>query len=300
MGKGLKPETGKMAPYYDLKKQGVNSFDYEGVYETFSEEKGAYMQRLTIAKTEKFNEYQVDFTASKIKNREACQFSGKATLNNDSLFVNIGIEGKTVIMTITPTHDGLGVDVFTKNFDERHQMMLFCGGGASLAGAYIKKTITANSIGIFNKGMTIADALQNTPWVQIQKKKGEGEFAEDIYDDYEIYTRYGKHLLTITPQFAGSMYQDINRVQVVSPFFTTEKGINTNSTYQDIKKAYTINKIEPTREHIMLVVDEINANFSIPKKSLKKGWWNDKTKKVNENKIPANAKTDGFFLWWER
>ncbi len=298
MGKELEPATGKMAPLYDLKKLLENSFDYEGVYETFWEEKGSYMQRLSITKAEKFNEYKVDFTASKVRNREACNFSGMATLNNDSLFVNIGVEGKTVIMTITPMHDGLGVEVFTKNFDERHEMMLFCRGGASLAGEYIKKTITANSIGVFKKGMTVAEALHHTPWAQVQKKKGKGEFKEDVYDDYEIYTRYGKHLLTLTPEFRGSLDQKINRVMVVSPFFATEKGINTNATYQDIKKAYTINKIEPTETHIVLVVDEINAHFSIPKTSLKTGWWNDKNKSVNESKIPANTKIDSFILWW--
>ncbi len=297
MGKGRTPATGKMAPLYDLKKRREGRFIYEGVYETFSEIPDGYMQRLTITE-QTATEYIVDFTASKVKNRPGCSFSGKGTLKNDTLFVNIGIDGETVIMTIRPTHDGLGVDVFTKEFEERFQMMVFCRGGASLAGEYIKKTITANRIGVFNKGMTIADALHNIPWAQIQKRQGTGEFAEDVYDDYEIYTRYGKHLLTLTPRFAGSIDQAIDRVKVVSPFFTTAKGISTHATYQDINTAYHITNIEPTRTHIVLFVDEIGAQFSIPKTCLQNGWWNKKTHRVDINKIPANARIDSFIVWW--
>ncbi len=297
MGKGYTPATGNMAPLYTLKKRRVGRFPFEGVYETFSEIQDGYMQRFTIKK-QTANEYTVDFTASKVRNRAGCSFSGKGILKKDTLFVNIGIDGETVMMTIRPTHDGLGVDVFTKEFEQRFQMMLFCRGGSSLAGEYIKKTITANGIGVLRKGMTIAEALHNIPWAQIKKKKGVGEFAEDVYDDYEIYTRYGKHLLTLTPKFSGSMDQAIDRVKVVSPFFKTAKGININSSYQDIKNAYTINKIEPTRTHIVLTVDEIHAQFSIPKTGLQKGWWNKTTHRVDINKIPANARIDSFILWW--
>ncbi len=297
MGKKLTLTEGETAPFYNLKKMPEN-FVYEGVYETFSETKGAYMQRLTISQ-EQNNEYKVDFTASKVKNRENCRFSGKGTLKNDTLFVNIGTKGKVVTMSITPKHDGLGVDVFTPNFEERFQMMVFCKGGGSLAGEYLKKTITSNSIGVIKKGMTINDVFQNIPMVQIQKKKGEGEFAEDIYDDYEVSTRNGEPLFTLTPRFAGSIDQKINRVLVLSPFFKTDKGICVNSTYGAIKKAYTISGFAPTREHIVFNVDEINARFSISKYKLKKGWWNEQTKKVNEDKIPLNTQINDFTLWWE-
>ncbi len=201
-------------------------------------------------------------------------------------------------MYIVPSHDNLGVEVFSKKFDERFKMMLYCSGGASLAGEYLKKTVTAHSAGVFNDQMTIAEALQIIPNAQITKKNGKGEFAEDTYDDYEIYNRNNQHLLTLTPKLTGNTDQKINRVLVVSPFFKTNKEISTKSTYKDIKNAYKISKIEPTRTHIVLIVDEINASFSIPKTSLKKGWWNEKTKSVNTDKIPNNTVIEDFILWW--
>ncbi len=249
----------------------------------------------------KANAYGVRFSASKVKNREACHFSGIGHIKNDTLWVNISEEkDKEIWMYIVPSHDNLGVEVFTKNFDERFKMMLYCGGGASLAGEYLKKNVTAHSASVFNDKMTIAEALQVVPNAQITKKNGKGEFAEDTYDDYEIYNQNNQHLLTLTPKLTGSADQKINRVLVVSPFFKTDKGISVTSTYKDIKNAYKISKIEPTRTHIVLVVDEINASFSIPKTSLKKGWWNEKTKSVNADKIPNNAVVEYFILWWNK
>ncbi len=295
LGDELKPNTGKLSKYYILKKQ--RNFIYEGNYETFNERKGGYLQTLSILKKEK--NYEVKFSASKVREREGCKFSGMGNIKNDTLWVNISNEkDKVVDMYIVPSHDNLGVEVFTKNYDERFVMMYYCRGGSSLAGKYIKNIITKNSIGVFNDKNTIWEVLQTLPNTQINKKIGKGEFADDIYDDYEIYNNYNKLLFTITPKDTAKVDEKINRVLVNSPFFKTEKGINKNSTYKNIKETYTITKIEPTREHIVLILDEINASFTISKTKLKKGWWNDKTKTINENKIPLNAQIDDFVLWW--
>ncbi|MCG8220938.1 copper resistance protein NlpE N-terminal domain-containing protein [Tenacibaculum finnmarkense genomovar finnmarkense] len=296
LGDNLRPNTDELADFYILKKQG--KFNYQGKYETFNDEKGSYTQTLSIQEKEKSN-YEIIFSASKVKNRENCRFSNIGYVKNDTLWVNISNEkDKEVLMYIAPSHDNLGVEVFTPNFEDRFYMMRYCGGGGSLAGKYLKNTVTASSIGGFNKQNTIMEVLQILPNVQIQKKIGKGEFAEDVYDDYEIYNHNNQLLFSLTPKNTGDVHQKINRVLINSPFFKTEKGINTNSTYGDIKNAYTVNKIEPTREHIFLIVDELNASFSISKNKLKKDWWNDKTKTVNENKILLNTQIDNIVLWW--
>ncbi len=291
----LKSDTGMFALYYQLKKQ--QKFNYEGNYATYYEAEDSYRGTLSILP--KGTDYEVNFSASKVKNRENCRFSGIGSIKNDTLWVNISNEAdKEVWMYIAPSHDNLGVEVFTKNFEERFQMMFYCGGGGSLAGKYFKNTVTNKSIGVFDNSATIKEVLHTVPFDQIRKKAGHGEFKDDIYDDYEIYDHNARHLFTLTPKDTAQIEQKINRVLIKSPFFKTDKGINCKSTYKDIKNAYTITKIEPTREHIVLIVNDINANFSIPKTKLKKGWWNDKTKTVNTSKIPLNAQIDDFILWW--
>ncbi len=295
LGDNLKPNTDELADFYILKKQG--SFNYQGNYATFNETKGGYEQTLSIKPKEK--DFKVVFSATKVKERENCHFEGIGKMKNDTLWVDISYEkDKNVLMYIVPSHDNLGVEVFTLNFEERFAMMLYCGGGSSLAGKYLKNTITANSIGVFNTQNTIAEILHTLPNVQIKKKVGYGEFKDDLYDDYEVYNHNNQLLFTLTPKDTANVNQKINTVMVNSPFFKTDKGITVNSTYGDIKKAYTINGFTPTREYVSFNVNEINANFSIAKSKLPKDWWNEKTKKVNENKIPLDAQIDSFTLWW--
>ncbi|PID68607.1 MAG: hypothetical protein CR968_01265, partial [Flavobacteriia bacterium] len=220
MGDSLKPNTGELADFYLLKKQ--RAFDYQGQYETFNEDKGGYTQTLSIQP--KANAYDIVFSASKVKNRENCHFTGVGQVKNDTLWVNISNEkDKEVLMYIAPSHDNIGVEVFTPNFDERFYMMRYCGGGSSLAGKYIKNSITANSIGVFNNQNTIAEVLHTLPNVQIEKKAGKGEFAEDVYDDYEVFNHNSKSLFTVTPEKQGDVHQKINRVKINSPFFKTAK-----------------------------------------------------------------------------
>lgn len=296
LGQDGKPAEGKLAPYYDLKKMKLG-FDYEGTYALFYEETKGYQQFLTI--TSEGENYKVHFTASKVKDRENCSFTQIGQVQNDTLFVNLGDPHKGVVMTINPTHDQLGVEVFTKNFDDRLALMYYCGGGGSLAGDYLKNQITADGIGAFSRQNTIADVVREVPEAQLEKAQGEGEFADDVYDDYKIYTRDVKPLLIVTPKKADDKTQKINRVLVLSPFFKTAKGIHCQSTFGEIQKAYTISKIEPTENHIVLTINEINASFSISKKHLPKDWWNETTKTVRQDKIPAEARAESLVLWWE-
>ncbi len=286
-------------------------FDYQGNYSTFHQSQDAYQQTLSIlpittpSNTQNIAQdnkrYQVQFSATSIRGRADCAFTGTAIKKEGALWLNISNEpNKKVTMYIRPMKDNLGVDVFTKNFDKRFMMMRYCRGGGSLAGHYLKNKVTTNSIGTVSDKQTLAEILQKIPKEQIKKTVGHGEFAEDKYDDYQIYTHNKQHLFTLTPKQIGSTQQKINRVLINSPFFVTDKGIHNQSTYGDIKQAYTITKIEPTREHIVLVVDEINANFAIAKTKLDKGWWNEDNKMVNQDKIPNSAQVDSFILWWNK
>ncbi|WP_159331094.1 copper resistance protein NlpE [Tenacibaculum maritimum] len=298
LGEDLKAATGQFASYYELKKQ--QEFNFIGAYETFNESKGGYTNTLSIQP--KGKNFDVQFSASKVNGFKNCNFKGIAHKKNDTLWVNIAhkSDNEAIQMYIAPSHDNLGVEVFTSDFEKRFTMMFYCGGGGSIAGNYMKNTITDNSIGVFNNQTTISKVLHQLPLAQIQKKEGYGEFKDAIYDDYEISRYYGEPLFTITPKDTGNVHQKINRVLVLSPFFKTEKGITKHATYGAIKKAYTIDKMEPTKTHIVLIVDEINASFSILKSELNKGWWDDTTNTIDSSKIPLDAKIDDFVLWWNK
>ncbi|MDG6882425.1 Uncharacterised protein [Phocoenobacter uteri] len=112
------------------------TFDYNGQYETVSNIKGGYKQTLSIEPQKK--DYLVTFSASKIRGRAACSFSGVAKLKDNQLWLDIRLpnEPKEILMYIKPIKNNTAVDVFTSNFEERFRMMSYCRGGASLAGEY--------------------------------------------------------------------------------------------------------------------------------------------------------------------
>ncbi len=80
------------------------------------------------------------FSASKIRGRAGCSFSGVAKLKDNQLWLDISLpdEKKEILMYIKPVKNNIAVDVFTLNFDKRFRMMFYCRGGASLAGEYQK------------------------------------------------------------------------------------------------------------------------------------------------------------------
>ncbi len=117
----------------------VSPDKFVGDYETLSTHKQDYVQKLSISPLEK--DYKVSFSASMVKGRANCSFEQKAIWYKDKLLVNISLDPqKQIIMYIKPLDKNhQTVEVFTNNFDERFQMMIFCKGGASLAGVYHKK-----------------------------------------------------------------------------------------------------------------------------------------------------------------
>lgn len=138
----LQRYTGKLASYYTLAKQ--KDFDFVGSYSTAKkgDVKGSYQQTISIKPTETTrydDSYQVSFSASKVRGRAGCSFSGKAVKKDGSLWLNVSNDkSKQVKMYLRPLQDKQGVDVFTEKFDERFAMMYYCRGGASLAGEYMK------------------------------------------------------------------------------------------------------------------------------------------------------------------
>lgn len=157
--------------------------------------------------------------------------------------------------------------------------------------------ILENRVGIFSKGMTIADVYNVLPKEQIKKTVGYGEFVDDTYDDYEIYDSNGKKILVLTPLENGDMNSKINRISILDGRFKTTLKIGLNSTFGDFKEKYPTHNIEPTMDYIALDLSTINAIFVINKTALQEGWWNGNG--IDKSKIPSKAKFDGITIWWE-
>ena len=119
----------------------------------------------------------------------------------------------------------------------------------------------------------------------------------DVYKKYEIYSKAGNHLLTITPKFSSDSLVTIDNIKIFSNEFKTERGISTISTYKDVLDSYSINKIEPSFASAIVFIDEINATIALDKKDLNLDEFD--MNKISKDQVPDMAKIKYITLWFE-
>ena len=133
----------------------------------------------------------------------------------------------------------------------------------------------------------------------IVKNLSEGSLGDNYFqddDEYKIYEKGGKHLLTIIPKEQLDSTSTIKSVQIFDERFKTETGINLNSTFSEVNLNNNINKIESTFSSATLFIDELNATISIDKEEL--GLKAFSSQQVTKEQIPDLAKMKSFTIWF--
>jgi len=126
---------------------------------------------------------------------------------------------------------------------------------------------------------------------------GEGDFANAEYDEYQVFEKGGKHLLTLIPKEQHDSTSTIESIQIYDKRYKTVKGLNLNSTFKDIIENYTVNKVESTFSSAVLFVDELNVTIAIDKKDI--GIREFGIQDVRLDQIPDLAKIKYFTLWFD-
>jgi len=145
----------------------------------------------------------------------------------------------------------------------------------------------------------ITDSTQVKDLKIIFKKDSIVSFEED--DSFigginfiDIYERNGNPLLSIYPTDSHDSTATIDFVILKDSRYKTKKGISNLSTYNDIKKAYTISKIDNLMDVIEIKVNEIDASFIIDKKELVTNF--DFGKKIDSTQISDTTKVSRFVI----
>ncbi|NNC69394.1 MAG: hypothetical protein HKN90_01070 [Flavobacteriaceae bacterium] len=126
---------------------------------------------------------------------------------------------------------------------------------------------------------------------------GEGDFANAEYDEYQVFEKGGKHLLTLIPKEQHDTTSTIESIQIYDKRYKTVKGLNLSSTFKDIIENYTVNKVESTFSSAVLFVDELNVTIAIDKKDI--GIREFGIQDVRLDQIPDLAKIKYFTLWFD-
>ena len=123
---------------------------------------------------------------------------------------------------------------------------------------------------------------------------GDNYFQDD--DEYLIYNKDGKHLLTIVPKEQLDSTSTIKSIQIFDDRFKTATGLNIRTSFSDIRANNTIDKIEPSFYSATLFIDELNATIAIDKEEL--GLKTFSIQKVTVEQIPDLAKIKSFIVWF--
>ena len=109
-----------------------------------------------------------------------------------------------------------------------------------------KFSIEKGKVGYLNSSTLInelSDIFKNDSIVSnlSEGALGDNYFQDD--DEYLIYNKNGKHLLTIVPKEQLDSSSSIKSIQVFDDRFITKSGLNIRATFSDIRANNTIDKI---------------------------------------------------------
>ena len=124
----------------------------------------------------------------------------------------------------------------------------------------------------------------------------DSRFIQDN-DEYLIYSKEGKHLMTLVPKKQHDSTSTFKYVQIMDAQYKTEKGLSLNTFFKDINVNYIINKVETTLSSATLYIDELNATITLDKRDI--GVNEFSTKEVKIEQIPDMVKIRYFTIWFD-
>lgn len=130
------------------------------------------------------------------------------------------------------------------------------------------------------------------------RQVSQGEFFRNS-NEIKVFDKSGKQLLLLEPVQTFDSTSTIGYIQVMDPRFETAKGLNTQSTFEDIMENYTISRIENTLSAAVIFIDELNAYLTIDKKELPAELRYDTETRIQASQIPDNAKIKYFMIGWD-
>ncbi|PHR68803.1 MAG: hypothetical protein COA67_12160 [Lutibacter sp.] len=163
--------------------------------------------------------------------------------------------------------------------------------------------IEKNSVGKINNQHLISDIETLFAKDSVVTRLSEGELGgEDTKylqdeDQYLIYSKGGKHLLTIVPRIQHDSTSKIKYIEIKDSQFKTEKELSLRTPFKDINFNYKVNKVETSMSSATLYIDELNATIAMRKSDIGVNPFDNK--KVVLEQIPDLAKINHFTIWFD-
>ena len=162
-----------------------------------------------------------------------------------------------------------------------------------------KFTIAKERVGRLTAETTITELYKIFKNDSIVKNLSEGVLGNNYFqddDEYLIFEKGGKHLLTITPKEQLDSLSTIKCVQIFDKRFKTKSGLSLASSFEDINLNSKITKIETSLNSATLFIDDFNATITLDKEEL--GLRKFSAQKISLEQIPDLAKMKSYIIWF--
>ncbi|WP_375238612.1 hypothetical protein [Aurantibacter sp.] len=157
--------------------------------------------------------------------------------------------------------------------------------------------IENHSIGLLTDSTQIKDLATIFDLDSVVNLSKGNKFTDRI-NDIDVFEKGGKLLLTLSPKSVSDSTSTIEAIKVYDKRFKTTEGINTESTFGDIKTKMKIKKIENTIRNIVVFLENSPVYLTIDKKELPAEFQFDMSKKIEAINIPDTAKIKYFMIGW--
>ncbi|MHB0756099.1 hypothetical protein [Polaribacter sp. M15] len=161
-----------------------------------------------------------------------------------------------------------------------------------------KYIIEKGKVGLITPKTTVKELNKIFEKDSIVKNLSEGALGDNYFqddDEYLIFEKGGKHLLTIVPKEQLDSTSTIKSIEIHDKRFKTKEGINLNSSFSEINVSNHL-RPESTLKSVTLFLDELNATMVIDKSEL--GLSSYSSQKVSLEQIPDLAKIKSFVVWF--
>lgn len=160
-----------------------------------------------------------------------------------------------------------------------------------------KFQIKNDQIGPLHKGALIkqVDSIFAEDSITSNYKKA----IEGYQSEVEVFDKEGKRLMVLSPDKNNNPDSPITHIQITDSRYETNKGIGVKSKYEDVKKHYTVSKVETTFSSIIVFLKDSPIYISIDKDELPEDIRYDLNLKVEPTQIPDNAAIKLFMMSWD-
>ncbi len=123
--------------------------------------------------------------------------------------------------------------------------------------------------------------------------------ALETIGEVEVYDKKGKKLMLITPEIDDDSASKISYVQIFDNRYKTEKGLNSNSTFKDLKANYTVANVQTMQNAIIVFLKDSDIYVTVDKMSLPEEIRYNLESDIEVSQIPDTAPFKIFMIGWD-